>query len=76
MDMQIVHLSFLERVKLNFLTFGYGLYLVLRRLINWAWNPNKFFVLQQRDKPPACLVDDTFGKHSYIKLKVINNTLI
>lgn len=68
---RIVHVSVWERVNLYFLALVYGCYLILRRLIIWAWNPNKFFLLQQRDKPPPCLVDNTFGKHSYVKLKVI-----
>ena len=71
MNAKIVHVSLSERVKLHFLSFGYGLYLILKRFINWAWNPNEFFILQQRDKPPSCLVDNTFGNHSFIKLKVI-----
>ncbi|XP_014213906.1 epoxide hydrolase 4-like isoform X2 [Copidosoma floridanum] len=69
--MEIVHASVWERVKLCFLAVVFGWYLVLRRLLKWAWNPNQFFVLRPRDKPPPCLVDNTFGKHSYIKLKGI-----
>lgn len=68
--MEIVHVSVLERVKLQALSVVYGWYLVVRRLIKWAWNPKQFFLLQPRDKPPPCLVDSTIGKHSYVKLKV------
>ena len=69
--MKIVHVSFCERVKLYFLAVACGWYLIVRRMVKWAWDPKHFFLLQQRDKPPPCLVDNTFGKHSYIKLKVI-----
>lgn len=70
MNIKIVHISMWEMAKLHFLSFTYGLYLIMKRFLQWAWNPNKFFVLQQRDKPPQCLVDNSLGEHSYVKLKV------
>jgi hypothetical protein len=70
MDMKIVHVSVAERAKLYFLSLVYGWYLIVRRLISWAWNPSQFFFLRQRDKPPSCLVDNTLGTHSYVKLRV------
>lgn len=39
--------------------------------MKWAWNPSQFFLLHQRDKPPSCLVDNTLGTHSYVKLRGI-----
>ncbi|XP_058806103.1 epoxide hydrolase 4-like [Phymastichus coffea] len=69
--MKIERVSICERIQLYFLAFAYGWYLIARRLVRWAWNPKQFFLLQPRDKPPPCLVDNTFGKHSYIKLKGI-----
>ncbi|XP_046427970.1 epoxide hydrolase 4 [Neodiprion pinetum] len=68
-DLKIVNISVWETTKLHFLTFVYGVYLIVKRFIKWAWNPNQFFVLQERDNPPLCLVDNSLGKHSYVKLK-------
>ncbi|XP_015609723.1 epoxide hydrolase 4 [Cephus cinctus] len=68
---KIVSVSVWEMVKLHFLSFVYGLYLIVKRFIKWAWDPKQFFVLQQRDNPPLCLVDNNLGKHSYMKLKGI-----
>ncbi|KAJ9587303.1 hypothetical protein L9F63_019179, partial [Diploptera punctata] len=41
---------------------------IIKRFAHWAWKPNDF-LLQKRDAPPPCLVDSTFGRHSYLKLK-------
>lgn len=70
MNVKIVHISVWEVVKLHFQSFIYGIYLIVKRFVKWAWNPKNFFVLQQRDKPPQCLVDNSLGEHSYVKLKV------
>ncbi|XP_046746618.1 epoxide hydrolase 4-like [Diprion similis] len=70
-DLKIVNISVWETTKLHFLTFVFGVYLIAKRFIKWAWNPNQFFVLQERDNPPLCLVDNSLGKHSYVKLKGI-----
>ncbi|KAL2742925.1 epoxide hydrolase 4-like isoform X3 [Vespula maculifrons] len=66
---RIVHISTWEIIKLHFLSFVYGLYMIVKRLLKWAWDPKKFFVLEQRDKPPPCLVDNNLGTHSYVKIK-------
>ncbi|XP_068971314.1 epoxide hydrolase 4-like isoform X1 [Bombus flavifrons] len=66
---KIVYLSVLEIVKLHFLSFVYGLYLIVKRFPKWVWDPKKFFMMQQRDKPPPCLVDNNLGTHSYVKIK-------
>ncbi|XP_076761310.1 epoxide hydrolase 4 isoform X2 [Xylocopa sonorina] len=41
----------------------------MRRFFKWIWDPKKFFMMQQRDKPPPCLVDNNLGIHSYVKIK-------
>ncbi|XP_043281644.1 epoxide hydrolase 4-like [Venturia canescens] len=69
MDPKIVRVSYWEIAKLHFLSFVFGLYLIVKRLVKWAWDPKKFFVLRQRDNPPPCLVDNSLGKHSYVKIK-------
>ncbi|XP_066591187.1 epoxide hydrolase 4-like [Prorops nasuta] len=66
---KIIHASTCEIVKLHFLSFIYGLYLIIKRGFKWAWDPKKFFVLHERDKPPLCLVDNNLGTHSYVKIK-------
>lgn len=70
MNEKIVHVSTGEMVKLHFLSFMYGLYLIMKRFFQWVWDPKKFFMMQQRDKPPPCLVDNNLGTHSYVKIKV------
>ncbi|KAJ8681509.1 hypothetical protein QAD02_017301 [Eretmocerus hayati] len=72
--MGIVRVSLCERLRMCFLALAFGWYLVLRRLIRWAWDPQQFFRMRPRDKPPACLVDDSLGRHSYVKLKVRKKT--
>lgn len=67
---KIVHISTWEIVKLHFFSFIYGLYLIVKRFFKWAWDPKTFFMMQQRDKPPPCLVDNNLGTHSYVKIKV------
>lgn len=67
---KIVHVSILEIIKLHLLSFIYGLYLIVKRFLKWIWDPKKFFMMQQRDKPPPCLIDNNLGIHSYIKIKV------
>lgn len=69
-DLKIVKISVWEITKLHLLSFVYGVYLIVKRTIKWAWNPNQFFQLRERDNPPSCLVDNNLGKHSYVKLKV------
>ncbi|XP_014482712.1 PREDICTED: epoxide hydrolase 4-like [Dinoponera quadriceps] len=69
MDDRIVRASTFETIQLHFLSFVYGLYLIAKRLLKWAWDPKKFFVLRQRDRPPTCLIDSSFGTHSYVKIK-------
>ncbi|XP_394354.4 epoxide hydrolase 4 isoform X1 [Apis mellifera] len=66
---KIVHVSILEIIKLHLLSFIYGLYLIVKRFLKWIWDPKKFFMMQQRDKPPPCLIDNNLGIHSYIKIK-------
>ncbi|XP_032673495.1 epoxide hydrolase 4-like [Odontomachus brunneus] len=69
MDDKIVRPSIFETIQLHFLSFAYGLYLIAKRLLKWAWDPKKFFVLRQRDRPPTCLIDNSLGTHSYVKVK-------
>lgn len=69
-DDRIVRASTRETIELHILAFAYGLYLIARRFLKWIWDPKKFFMLQQRDQPPPCLVDNSLGTHSYVKIKV------
>ncbi|KAG7206973.1 hypothetical protein KM043_000864 [Ampulex compressa] len=66
---RIVHVTRWEITKLHFLSFVFGSYLILKRFLKWAWDPKKFFVMRERDRPPACLVDNNLGTHSYVKIK-------
>ncbi|XP_029031967.1 epoxide hydrolase 4-like isoform X1 [Osmia bicornis bicornis] len=66
---KIVHVSIFEIIKLHFLSFLCGFYLIIKRFPKWIWDPKKFFMLQQRDKPPPCLVDNNLGIHSHVKIK-------
>lgn len=69
-DDRIVRASTRETIKLHVLAFAYGLYLIARRFLRWMWDPKNFFMLRQRDQPPPCLVDNSLGTHSYVKIKV------
>ncbi|XP_054000833.1 epoxide hydrolase 4-like isoform X1 [Hylaeus anthracinus] len=66
---KIVHVSTWEIVKLHFFSYVYGSYLIVKRFLKWSWDPARFFMMQQRDKPPPCLVDNNLGTHSYVKIK-------
>lgn len=66
---KIVRASTCETIKLHFLSFTYGIYLIIKRFFKWIWDPKKFFMLRQRDQPPPCLVDNSLGTHSYVKIK-------
>jgi hypothetical protein len=66
----IVYISSWDSFKIHFLSFVCGIWVILKRLLQWAWNPNGFFSLQRREAPPPCLVDSALGRHSYMKLKV------
>lgn len=66
---KIIQVPMWETINLHFLSFVYGLYLIVRRFLRWIWDPKKFFMMQQRDKPPPCLVDNNLGIHSYVKIK-------
>ncbi|KAK0174103.1 hypothetical protein PV328_007216 [Microctonus aethiopoides] len=70
-NVKIVRVSFWDKTKLHFLCFICGLCLIIKRIVKWAWDPRKFFGMKQRDKPPPCLVDNSLGRHSYVKLKGI-----
>ncbi|XP_023315795.1 epoxide hydrolase 4-like [Trichogramma pretiosum] len=69
--MRIVRVTLWERAQMYALALIYGFYLIARRMLKWAWNGAAFFQLHERDTPPACLVDSTLGKHSYVKIKGI-----
>ncbi|XP_015112324.1 epoxide hydrolase 4 [Diachasma alloeum] len=71
MTVRIVPVSLWEKFKLHVLSFIFGVYLIIVRLFKWAWDPKKFFGMVKRDKPPPFLVDNSLGKHSYVKLKGI-----
>lgn len=38
-------------------------------LLKIMWYGKKFFVVKNRESPPACLTDPELGQHSYVKLK-------
>lgn len=65
----VVAITSWEILKIYFLSCIIGSWVVLKRLMKRIWNPTEF-VLKTRDTPPACLVDSSFGRHSYIKVKV------
>ncbi|XP_011312318.1 uncharacterized protein [Fopius arisanus] len=70
MTVKIIPVSLGEEVKLHLLSFIFGIYLIIVRMFKWAWNPKKFFGTMKRDKPPPCLIDDSLGKHFYVKVKI------
>lgn len=71
-DTCIARVSVYDSLRIHLLSFVIGVWVVFKRFARWAWDPNAFFSLRRRDNPPACLVDSTLGRHSYVKLKVRN----
>ncbi|GLV31968.1 hypothetical protein CBL_07728 [Carabus blaptoides fortunei] len=65
----IARVSVCDSFRIHLLSFVIGVWVVFKRFARWAWDPNTFFSLRVRDNPPACLVDSTLGRHSYVKLK-------
>jgi hypothetical protein len=72
-DLRIVTVSLWEIIKIHSLTFVFGVWIMCKMSAKWVWDPKSFFTLQQRDTPPACLVDSSLGQHKYVKLKVSTN---
>ncbi|XP_046388344.1 epoxide hydrolase 4-like [Ischnura elegans] len=60
--------SIWSRIKIYFFSILFGAVVIFDRLSRWALRPKTFFALQQRDKPPHFLVDNSLGQHSYVKL--------
>lgn len=60
-----------------------GFFVVSKWIISFLWsyvyNNKKYSKYDKddnniHDKPPTCLMDNTIGRHSYVKLKVIFET--
>ncbi|XP_067013459.1 epoxide hydrolase 4 [Anabrus simplex] len=64
----IVSISFWDSFKIHFFSFLVGSWVILKRCLRMLWN-SKDFSVESRDTPPACLIDSSFGQHSYMKLK-------
>lgn len=63
----IVSISYQDFLKIHVLSFLWGLWCLLKKVMRSAWY-NKDIQLK-RDSPPSCLVDSSLGRHSYVKLK-------
>ncbi|CAH0559222.1 unnamed protein product [Brassicogethes aeneus] len=68
-ELCIVSVSYWDNIRIHFLSLFFGGWVFFKRFVKWIWDPNGFFKLQLRDKPPDCLVDSTLGQHKYVKLK-------
>ncbi|XP_063909712.1 epoxide hydrolase 4-like [Zophobas morio] len=68
-DIRIVNVPLWEVVKIHFFTFIFGVWIICKMLVKWIWDPKSFVTVQQRDSPPAFLVDSALGQHKYVKLK-------
>lgn len=65
---EIVSISYPDSIKIHVLSFLWGLWCLFKKIMRSAWYNSD--VQLKRDCPPACLVDSSLGRHSYVKLKV------
>lgn len=65
---KIVTISFLEFLKIHIFSFIWGLWSVVKQIFWRLYCQKK--AKDERESAPTCLVDNTFGQHLYVKLKV------
>lgn len=66
----IVSISSFETLKIHFLSFLWGLWILFKELLKRVIGKNSNSESNDhRRKPPECLSGD-FGQHLYVKLKV------
>ncbi|KAG5900552.1 hypothetical protein JTB14_022859 [Gonioctena quinquepunctata] len=68
-ELCIQSISVWDTIRIHFLSFVFGVWVVLKRLAKWIWYPKKINSLHLRDNPPSCLLDTSLGQHKYVKLK-------
>ncbi|XP_047104265.1 epoxide hydrolase 4-like isoform X1 [Schistocerca piceifrons] len=64
----VVSISHWDTLRIHAISCVIGSWVVFRRLVRSLWSPLNLN-LQDREKPPQCLVDSSLGQHSYIKVK-------
>ena len=52
------------------LAIFYGFLTIFGMAVLWVKHVFRFFKVKERPLPPACLVDDSLGRHGFAKLKV------
>lgn len=67
----IQSISVYGQIRIHFLSFVFGVWVLCKKLVKWVWNPKGYGMLHLRDTPPAFLVDSSLGQHKHVKLKVI-----
>ncbi|KRT79456.1 hydrolase [Oryctes borbonicus] len=70
-DTSITTISTWDSLTIRFLSFLLAAWFSLRICVKWIFNRNNYFRIQNRDNPPACLVDTILGQHKYVKLKKV-----
>lgn len=65
----IVAISYLDCIKIHCLSFLWGLWTLLKQVIIRVLYKKKSDFRIRSGRPPPCLMDTSFGQHSYIKLK-------
>lgn len=68
-DTCVANISVWLTLRIHLFSYVIGAWVCMKRFAKWTWDPNGLFAVHRRDNPPACLVDSTIGRHSYVKLK-------
>ncbi|KAH1028147.1 epoxide hydrolase 4 [Dendroctonus ponderosae] len=64
----IQSISLFAQLRIHFLSFVFGGWVLCKRLLKWVWDPRGSSMVL-RDTPPSFLVDSSMGQHKHVKLK-------
>ncbi|KAL1492129.1 hypothetical protein ABEB36_012618 [Hypothenemus hampei] len=65
----IQSISIFEQLRIHFLSFVFGVWVICKKLVKWVWVPKDSSIVTLRDTPPGILVDSSLGQHKHVKLK-------
>lgn len=66
-NLDIVKIPILEVITLKLYSLFWGSLFLIKHLVKNLWISNS---KENSGNPPDCLIDNSLGHHSYIKLKV------
>ncbi|KAK9502244.1 hypothetical protein O3M35_011050 [Rhynocoris fuscipes] len=62
----IINISTFELISLKLYSFIWGILFLIKRLVKHIWAAD---FKEKPGNPPNCLIDNSFGQHSYVKIK-------